>query len=130
MQFFDWNGVHRRNISPTVTPGAPEPVRLAPPAQEPVRSGFPLANLGVGAFGSAGGGGPNCAAAGVARTPKTIASTVAFIAILTFHSPSSHYPERARRRTPGRSRSLSLSGRERPYRSGARRLCRRTEPRS
>src|SRR5512132_995793 len=50
IQFFDWNGVHRRNMSPTVAPGAPEPVRLQPPpAQEPVRSGFPLGSLGVGA---------------------------------------------------------------------------------
>src|SRR5262245_53783664 len=52
MQFLVWNGVHRRNISPTCAPGAPEPVIVPPACQEPVRSGFPLASLGVGAFGS------------------------------------------------------------------------------
>src|SRR6187399_1108823 len=52
IQFFDWNGVHRRNISPTCTPGAPEPVIRPPACQEPDRSGFPLGSLGVGAFGS------------------------------------------------------------------------------
>src|SRR5262245_53873683 len=76
MQFFDWNGVQRRNMSP------PEPCRPpVTPTQDPVRSGLPLASLGVGAFGSAGGGGPNCAAAGVAATakrPRTIAEMVAF----------------------------------------------------
>src|SRR5215831_3199286 len=82
MQLFVWNGVQRRNMSP------PEPCR--PPltrTHDPVRSGFPLASLGVGAFGSAGGGGPNCAATGVAprptTTPRTSASIVAFIALLT-----------------------------------------------
>src|SRR5262245_52363953 len=50
MQVFVWNGVHLRNISPVVAPGAPEPVRLQPPpAHDPVRSGLPLASLGVGA---------------------------------------------------------------------------------
>src|SRR4029453_1517571 len=52
MHVLDWNGVHRRNISPTCTPGTPEPVILPPACQEPVRSGFPLGSLGVGAFGS------------------------------------------------------------------------------
>src|SRR5215831_5048751 len=82
MQFFVWNGVHRRNMSP------PEPCwPPLTPCQEPDRSGLPLASLGVGALGSAGGGGgPNCAAAGVAPTPtttSTIANMVAFIAVLT-----------------------------------------------
>src|SRR6185436_20759197 len=97
MQFFDWNGVHRRNMSPTVTPGAPAPVRFTAPPQEPVRSGFPLASFGVGALGSAGGGAPpNCAAAGVARAPRTIAIMIAFIAVLTFHQPSARYPAQER----------------------------------
>src|SRR3954449_932806 len=96
MQLLDWNGVHRRNMSPTVTPGAPAPVRFTAPPQEPVRSGFPLASLGVGAFGSAGGrGAPNCAANGATRTPSTIATMIAFIALLTFQ-PSAHCPEQAR----------------------------------
>src|SRR5688572_2043638 len=47
-----WNGEHRRNMSPTWTPGTPEPVMRPPACQEPVRSGFPLGSLGVGAFGS------------------------------------------------------------------------------
>src|ERR1051325_9977415 len=83
MHSFVWKGVHRRNMLP------PDPCR--PPltlCQEPVRSGWPLASLGVGAFGSAGGGGPNCAATGVARKPRTIATMVAFIALLTFQPPS------------------------------------------
>src|SRR6185312_5624395 len=82
MQFFVWKGVQRRNMLP------PEPCR--PPltrTHEPVRSGCPLASRGVGAFGSAGGGGPNWAAAGMAR-PRTAATTIAdiidFITILTF----------------------------------------------
>src|SRR5215204_6589664 len=52
IQFFDWNGVHRLNMPPTCVPGAPEPVIKPPACQEPVRSGFPLGSLGVGAFGS------------------------------------------------------------------------------
>src|SRR5678816_3716098 len=80
MHSFVWNGVHRRNMLP------PDPCRPPPaPCQEPVRSGFPLGSLGVGALGSAGGGGPNCAATGVTRRPRTIATRVAFIAVLTFH---------------------------------------------
>src|SRR5688572_17750215 len=90
MHSFVWNGVQRRNMLP------PDPCR--PPltlCQEPVRSGLPLGSLGVGAFGSAGGGGPNCAAAGAARRPRTIAARIAFIAPLTFHRPSAFYlPER------------------------------------
>src|SRR4029077_8269748 len=88
MQLFVWNGVHRRNMSP------PEPCR--PPltrCHEPVRSGFPVESRGVGAFGSAGGGGPNCAATGVASRPRTIANMVAFIAVLTFQPLSARCPE-------------------------------------
>src|SRR5687767_11094513 len=49
IQVFAWNGVHRRNIPPTVAPGAPEPVKFQPPPpHDPVRSGFPLASRGVG----------------------------------------------------------------------------------
>src|SRR6187397_2221975 len=59
IQFFDWKGVHRRNIPPTVAPGAPEPVKLQPPPpQEPVRSGFPFASLGVGAAAGSPCGAP------------------------------------------------------------------------
>src|SRR5579872_1091891 len=75
MQFFVWNGVQRRNMLP------PEPWR--PPltrTHEPVKSGCPLASLGVGAFGSAGGGGPNCAAAGTARPSTTLRPIADFIA--------------------------------------------------
>src|ERR1041384_818889 len=98
MQFFVWNGVQRRNMLP------PEPCR--PPltrTHEPVRSGCPFASRGVGAFGSAGGGGgPNCAAAGMARpstTPRTIAVDVvfrAFITILTFQLSERGPPELGR----------------------------------
>src|SRR5688572_13297739 len=60
MHDLDWNGVHRRNISPTCqpVPWTPEPVILPAAFQEPVRSGFPLANRGVGAFGSGGAAPP------------------------------------------------------------------------
>src|SRR5215467_4680553 len=87
MQFFDWNGVHRRNISP------PDPCWPPPaPCQEPVRSGFPLASLGVGAeaafccpvFWAAGRWA--CAATALTKRPRII-STDAFIQILTFDQP-------------------------------------------
>src|SRR5687767_8859892 len=101
MQVFAWNGVHRRNMPPTVAPGAPEPVRLQPPPpHEPVRSGFPLGSLGVGTVvGSTCGAPPPrppgpCAATEVARSPTTI-NVAAFIALLTFHQPSARWPERA-----------------------------------
>src|SRR5687767_4353920 len=104
IQFFVWNGVHRRNMLPTVAPGAPEPVQLRPPAQDPVRSGFPLASLGVGAAAGSPCGAPpprppcpnpSCAAIGATRSPRMITTNEAFIALLTFQPPSAHSPARA-----------------------------------
>src|SRR5688572_17610804 len=108
IQFFDWKGVHRRNMLPTVAPGAPEPVKLQPPPpQEPVKSGFPLASLGVGAAAgspcSAPPPRPPCpnppcagpwAAIGATRRLRVINTIEAFIAFLTFQ-PSAHFPARA-----------------------------------
>src|SRR4029450_7418254 len=99
IQFFDWKGVHRRNMLPTVAPGAPEPVKLQPPPpQEPVKSGFPLASLGVGAAAGSPAGappprppgpGPSCAAIGATRRLNVINTIEAFIAFLTFQ-PFAH----------------------------------------
>src|SRR5687768_8235016 len=59
IQFFAWKGIHRRNMPPTVVPGAPEPVKFQPPPpQEPVKSGLPLASLGVGAAAGSPAGAP------------------------------------------------------------------------
>src|SRR5688572_9490841 len=114
MQVFAWKGVQRRNIPPTVVPGAPEPVRLQPPPpQEPVRSGFPLASLGVGASAGLPCGAPPprpppnppppCAIRDEPTTARTAAVharsrapvTLLFIAILTFQQPSARLPGRA-----------------------------------
>src|SRR4030095_15686745 len=94
MHCFDWNGVHRRNMPPTVAPGAPEPVKLQPPPpQDPVGSGLPLASLGVGAAAGSPAGAPpprppwpnpSCAAIGTTRRPSVINTIEAFIAFLTF----------------------------------------------
>src|SRR5688572_16972364 len=101
IQVFAWKGVHRRNMPPTVVPGAPEPVKFQPPPpQEPVKSGFPLGSLGVGAAAGSPCGAPPprppgpCADNDVARRPRTM-NVAAFIALLTFHQPSAHWLERA-----------------------------------
>src|SRR5262245_37650724 len=101
IQFFDWKGVHRRNMPPTVAPGAPAPVKLQfPPPQEPVKSGFPLASLGVGAAAGSPCGAPpprpppSCAVIGAMRRLRVINTIEAFIAFLTFQ-PSAHSPARA-----------------------------------
>src|SRR5687767_15335000 len=96
IQVFAWKGVHRRNMPPTVAPGAPEPVQFQPPPpQEPVRSGFPLGSRGVGSVvGSTCGAPPPrpcpgacaCTITDATRRPRTI--TDAFIGILTLHQPS------------------------------------------
>src|SRR5687767_9631208 len=107
IQVFAWKGVHRRNMPPTVAPGAPEPVKFQPPPpQDPVRSGFPLASLGVGnVVGSTCGAppprpppNPPCAtrdepitARIAAVHARSRASEIRFIAILTFQ-PSAHSP--------------------------------------
>src|SRR6185436_7199192 len=94
MHCFDWNGVHRRNMPPTVAPGAPAPVKLQPPpAHDPVRSGLPLASLGVGAAAGSPAGAPPprppcagawAAAIGATRRLRVINSIEVFIAFLTF----------------------------------------------
>src|SRR5689334_7048283 len=108
IQFFDWKGVHRRNMPPTVVPGAPEPVKLQPPPrQDPVKSGLPLGSRGVGAAAGSPAGAPPprppwptppCAgpwaAIGAARRLRVINRIDAFIAFLTFQ-PSSRSPARA-----------------------------------
>src|SRR5690242_6522948 len=66
-----WNGVHRRNMPPA-TPCWP-PLAVA---QEPDRSGFPLASRGVSVVAGANPPPPgNCACAGV--TQKQRSSTAA-----------------------------------------------------
>src|SRR5262245_51776721 len=97
MQFFDWNGVHLRNMSP------PDPCWPPPaPCQEPVRSGFPLASLGVGACAASCCAGVGaCAWTATAVTKRLRITTIitdAFIGILTFHQPFVHCPELAQRR--------------------------------
>src|SRR5262245_31339257 len=104
IQFFDWKGVHRRNMPPTVAPGAPAPVKLQfPPTQEPVKSGFPLDSLGVGAAAGSPCGAspprppwpaPSCAVIGAMRRLRVINTIEALIAFLTFQ-PSAHSPARA-----------------------------------
>src|SRR5687767_12296099 len=110
-------------MPPTVAPGAPEPVKFQPPPpQDPVRSGFPLASLGVGnVVGSTCGAppprppppNPPCATSDVPTTARIAAvhtrsrapvcrnALAAFlavirslIALLTFQ-PSAHSPARA-----------------------------------
>src|SRR5688572_9415588 len=108
MQLFAWNGVQRRNIPPTVVPGAPEPVKFQPPPpQEPLRSGFPFASLGVGASAGFPCGAPPprppppCAIRDDPITATTAAvharrrTPLMFIAILTFQQRSGHSPGRA-----------------------------------
>src|SRR5687768_101212 len=98
IQVFAWNGVHRRNMPPTVAPGAPEPVKFQPPPpQDPLRSGFPLASLGVGAaVGSPCGAPPPrpCACTATDATMRLRMMTDVFIGSLTFQL-SAHWPGRA-----------------------------------
>src|SRR5690349_10249791 len=81
MQFFDWNGVHRLNMSPTVqpVPWTPEPVILPPACQEPVRSGFPLGSLGVGAFGSGAAAPPPRPKPPCAANPEPMTARIAAV---------------------------------------------------
>src|SRR5882724_10472348 len=73
-----WNGVHRRNMPPA-TPFWP-PLAVA---QEPDRSGFPLASFGVSVVGGANPPPPNCACADVTTRERSNAAAATSCALMT-----------------------------------------------